>query len=72
MQQEEEWGSESWKEAQVKTVMDFRVFFLNVKLEGFDRIKHNLMYTCIHFIFNRHSFVASHLLQSEQGSLLCK
>lgn len=66
-----EGGSESWNDAEVKIVMGFEIF-KKIKLEGFDHIIHNLMYPCTHFILTRRSFVASHLLQSEQGSLLCK
>ena len=66
-------GSESRKEAEVETRLDFEILTFFFKLEGFDHITHNLMYCpCTHFIFACHSFVASHLLQSEQGSLLCK
>lgn len=65
--------SESRKEAEMETRMGFEILKLFFKSEGFDHITHNLMYCpCTHFISACYSFVASHLLQSEQGSLLCK
>lgn len=43
MQQQEEGGSGTWKEAQVKTVMGFeKKFFLNFEFKVFDHIIHNM------------------------------
>lgn len=36
--------------------MGFEKKFFNFKLEGFDHIIHDLMYTCIHFISLRSPF----------------